>query len=296
MATAHPPQPRGIDGLEGREPIGACLTVGTKGPKGNPIDRGKFYVKSPDMAGDGARPPHPAFRAFNENEGVFRQRVAGVLVHSAWPECFEFGLRAQVLPKHPTHPRKVPACVGDGVRAVRYAGTGEDGSHDFREIACPHDACEFRQGDPKPCKPWMRFLFRPIWPGEGKLPTPLMKFTSQSWNTVRNFVGFRDYVESQARSLGVTDWTWYGVTFEMTLTEKSDPSKKSRFPVVTITPTADVQSFLVAQRQMLRDVRQPLPVAITSRPVALLDAPQQEPETIAEDIVETQPGLFVRPS
>ena len=42
---------RGIAGIKGREPIGAVLSLGIKGPSGNPIDRDFWHVLNPDGSG-----------------------------------------------------------------------------------------------------------------------------------------------------------------------------------------------------------------------------------------------------
>ena len=40
-----------IEGLRGKEPVGAALTIGTKGPSGAPTDRDGSYIKVPDSSG-----------------------------------------------------------------------------------------------------------------------------------------------------------------------------------------------------------------------------------------------------
>lgn len=287
--------PSGIVGLTGREPIGAVLTVGHKGPKGNPEHTDRFYIVVPNEV-NGVRAEHPAFAAFNkaahpaladerheaydmaryQRELAARQIVRGNLVHASPEQCFEHHLKAQVLQGHPAHPAKAPHCVGDGRNAKRWDG------RDFREIVCPNEGCEFRQAPaankPTPCKPWMRFLFRPRWADGSPLPMPLMKFTSGAWNTTANFLGLFQYVAEQASALGVARYTLYGLPFTMQLTKKKRKGDEGgrAFPVVSIAPEVDLQEFLWNQHTRALEY--------SSRPVAALtDREQQDPAELYAD-------------
>ena len=279
MSTGHHQRPSGIEGLAGREPIGAALTVGTKGANGAPTDRDRWYFKAPNMDGSGRRPEHPRFSAYHALDVGHRKTIPGVLVHAVPADCFEYGLAAQVLPGL-AHPGKMPSCAGDGKSATRWNGSA------FDEIACPHDACEFRQErkGKVPCKPMARFLFRTNFPGEWgtKLPALLVKFSTHSWNTVRNLIGFFDYLSAQALALGVSDPSFYGLTFELALTEKTNSERKSRFPVVTISPTFDVQALLMEQSARRALLASPQPVALLT---------DDAPAVVAADAAEISPGL-----
>ena len=55
----------GIHGVRGREPIGAALTIGIKGPRGNPIEKDRFHLLEPRESKDKKRKPSPLFRFFN---------------------------------------------------------------------------------------------------------------------------------------------------------------------------------------------------------------------------------------
>ena len=74
----------------------------------------------------------------------------------------------------------------------------------------------------------MRLLFQPVWQSD-KLPTPLMKFTSQSWHTISGLVGMFEHIAEQAAQLGVESPSLYGMPFEMVLVTKTDPVKRHRF-------------------------------------------------------------------
>lgn len=243
----------GIEGLTGRDPIGAAITIGRKGPSGAPIETDRFFIVMPvdTLVGQHrVRPLHPSFVAFNEADPKHRQSIRGNLVHASQSDCMDYNLRAQVLSplsKWPAHPQKRPACSGDGKRATRFFGFADDGSEDWREIECPNERCEFRIGAKKLCKPFARFLFRPHWESN-KLPTPLMKLTTGSWHSVSALVGFFDYVSEQARNLGMESFSLFGLPFVLTLSTKTKPQDKQRFPVLSISPEVDLVQFFLSQR------------------------------------------------
>lgn len=264
----------GIEGLKGREPVGAALTIGIKDrAKGFPIEKDRFHLVQPREA-DGRRAYLPVFEAFNTAAPDLRRFIQGNLVHTSRIECFEHYLKNQVGPQRKSHPNKRPFCIGDGTHAMRWMGGDPD---DFRQITCPHDKCEFRQGKPVPCKPWMRFLFRLRWKEGSKWPTPLTKFTSGSWFTVSNFLGFFDYVDRAAAGVGLQSYSLMGFPFTLQLTEQTKASEKTRFPVVTISPEADpIEWFQWQQQQM---------AALTAgqAAVALPEPPEQDDLIIAGD-------------
>lgn len=287
-APAKPlPTPSGIADLKGREPIGAAVTIGVKGAKGFPIERDRFHVVEAAEDADGRRQHHRAFAYFNEQPPEKRRLLRGNLVHATRERCFEWHLRDQVGPNG-AHPQRRPFCTGDGVRAVRWMGGDAD---NFKEIECPHERCEFRQdpggGKPIPCKPWMRLVFRLDWDpatqaalakvGRPALPSMTVKFTSGSWNTVRNAVGFFDQFTDTARELGIPDAKLFGLPFTMQLGERTNRERKSRFPVVTFTPSMDLIEFLAAQKRDLD--------ALGAMPVheALTDETQQAPDVVHAD-------------
>ena len=277
---------RGIQGLQGKEPVGAVLTIGTKSAdKGFPTDRDRFYVKVPDSSND-VRVNHPAFSVFNGAAAELRRSVRGVLVHAAEAECFEWHRKAQKLPPPFQNHSKLPACTGDGKKAKRLALL-PDKRVEHVEMPCPNELCQFAQAPnertPPCCKPWARLLFQPIWQSD-KLPTPLMKFTTQSWHSISAIVGFFDYIREQAGLCGVQNPQLFGLPFEMTLTEKSSPERKTKFPVIRITPTVQIQAFLLGQMQRGQQLAQ------GRQYVALLDAPEQDPDVLAADHAQVNVG------
>jgi hypothetical protein len=276
-----------IEGLVGRIPVGAVLTIGTKGPSGAPTDRDRFYLKVPDSA-DGERTCHPSFGPFNTAKPELRQTMRCVLVHASPADCFEWHRKAQKIMGggFRNHP-KLPACTGDGKRAKRLVLLS-DGAVQHQDIPCPNNLCEYAQAPAKgkpQCGPWMRLLFQPVWQTD-KLPTPLIKFTSQSWHTISGLVGMFDHIAEQAAQLGVASPSLYGLSFDMILVTKTDPVKKTSFPVVRFSPTVNLQAFLLAQQATRKQL------ADAPQYVGLLDAHEQNPDVIDADrraIVPTQP-------
>ena len=258
-----------IAGVEGREPVGAVLSVGTrKSATAAPSDRDRFYIKLPKTDGTKTRPEHPAFAAYHKAEPEHRRVVQAVVVHGRREEWTTAGLMHYAQKGDPT-PNGRPWCTGDGQEATRW----DRAAGAYRTIACPHDRCEYRQGREPLCKPLLRVLFQPVWAAGSKLPTPLMELDAKSWHGAQNMAGMIRHVEEQARHLGVPDgWSWYGFRFSIHLTEQTSRERQSRFPVLRFTPEVSVQSFLLAQaenRDRLADAYRPR-VALT------------EPETVID--------------
>jgi len=284
-----------IAGLQSKEPVGAVLTVGTKGPNGAPTDRDRFYIKVPDSQGN-ERVPHPAFGEFNGAEPKYRQSMTCVLVHATEAECFEWHRKAQKFPAPFKNHSKLPSCTGDGTTAKRLAMVGD--KVEFKEIPCPNDLCQYaiapNERTPPCCKPWARLLFQPVWPAGTKLAiqgrTPLMKFTTQSWHTIAGLVGMFKHISEQAALLGVQHGVnLYGLPFEMTLIQKSDAEKKSKFPVVRFSPTVNLQEFLIRQAQRVQQL------AAGPSYIGLLDGPEQDPDVLLADKATIEPGPMQQP-
>ncbi len=269
----------GIAGLEGRDPIGVVLSIGRKkdgNEKGFPVERDRFHLVMPREE-NGVRPAHPAFAPFNNAPAEKRQVIRGNLVHPNRADCFEYYRRAQVLDRR-AHPDRRPCCEGDGKDATRWVGPGPD---DWAKIPCPNKLCPFASGEPAQCKPFSRLLFRLRWPEGNPLPCLLAKFTTGSWNSCANLIGFFDYIEETARQLGVADYKLFGFPFVLTLTQQTRPSQKTKFPVVTISPDdVDPIAFFTAQVQQ----RQALGAY---HPVALIDT---TPEEDYEDVTSISRG------
>lgn len=246
--------PEGIAGLQPREPVGAVLSVGVKdSDRGFPVEKDRFHLLMPKPSeGTGnlqRRVHHPAYRAYNSLPKERRQVLYGALVHAKQDECFEHHLKAQKIPGLQV-PHRRPACVGDGITAQRF----DPRSGEYVEIQCPHERCQYRAGNPPPCKPFMRLLFRIVWPeglAEGAWPSQLMRFTSGGWNTVKNALGLFKEIEAAARALRLREYSLYGLPFSLTLVEHTNPEKKSRFPVVHFSLMASPEAFFMQQHAQL---------------------------------------------
>lgn len=276
--------PTGIVGLKGRENFGAVLSMGVKGQRGFPVEKDRFHIVWPQEDEAGIRPHHPQFAPFNRAGPEHRKVVLGQLVHHTKDECFQYSYRCQADRRLPAHPKKVPACRGNGATALRWDGD------DFREIPCPAEKCEFRQpiSDKKgpPCKPWMRFGFRLVWRDRASdLPTPATKFTSGGWNTIKNFLGFFEAIERAAEGLGFADYSLMGFRFSIQLVEKKGPAQ--RFPTAVIVPLDDPIEFLMQQVEHRQQ--------IAARPTvaALTDREQSNPRTELGDWYNHTPGRVI---
>ena len=266
-------KPNTIKGLAGRDPIGAVVSIGVKDKnRGFPTETDRWHIVQPrDDAG--VRPLHPGFQSFNAAPPEKRKVLRGNLVHASQTACFEHHLKAQVL--RGAHPNKRPACIGDGVHATRWEGGDPD---DFMNIKCLNELCEYRLTTPPKCKPFMRMLFRLRWPDGVALPTPLVKFTSGSWNTTANFLGFFEYMHSTAKELGIENYTFFGFPFLLTLHRQTKASSRSAFPVVTISPEEDPVSFFMRQRAQIRELAGSVPCE------TLTDQSQQDVDLVYEDV------------
>jgi hypothetical protein len=273
---------RGIAGFEGREQSGGCLTIGRKHTeKGFPTDKDRFWITNPRET-DGIKQLHPKFTKFNEAKRELRLSISGNLVHATEQECFEYNRNAQVLDK--AHPFKLPCCSGDGIRASRWMG-GDPSN--FKDIECPGDKCEFAMGDNPKCRVWMRFMFRVRWRDNSEMPAMVLKYASKGKNTLANFIGFFKSIHRDARNLGLKDYTLFGFPFIMTVADQTNSVKKTRYPVVTITSDMDTIEFFTMQREKIRQLS-------VSVPIALIEAPEQEPEVIYEDMKSVSiPSNFV---
>lgn len=292
---------RGIEGVTGREPVGAVLTIGKKGPKGNPVETDRFFLVVPTMGADGRRDPHPEFGKYNSAAPEHRQTIHAYLVHADEVDAWSWHLKAQVLPGYPAHPDKRPACIGDGRDATRYDPEGKLGKRTdsgFREIPCPNELCEFRLGEgAKPCKPWGRLYFRTRWRTDS-LPETLTKWTTGSWNSVLNIVGFFEHVHKQAKSLGLEEYSLYGLPFVLTLSRKTKPSAKASFPIVSIAPDFppgfDLISFFIQQKRQLQQLGGAPEVKLL--PVGARDPEETDAAEVYADHATITPGHVRKPA
>lgn len=235
-----------IKGLEGRDPVGAILSIGKKAPTGFPTETDRFHIVSTTQNENKIRPPHPAFKSFNEAPVEKRKIIRGNLIHATRDECFEYYLTAQVLAGKKMHPNKRPSCTGNGTIAMRWMENPDD-PNDYAEIKCPDKRCEYRQGDKPSCKPFARMLFRFRWPDGILFPELLAKTSTKGWDTCANYLGFFNYIEKVAKQLGIEKYSLFGYPFMLTLTRKTNATRRTSFPVVTITPEQDPIQFFTAQ-------------------------------------------------
>lgn len=264
-----------IKGLEGRDPIGAVLSCGKKSGRGFPTETDRFHFIN-TREESGIRHPHPAFMSFNTAQPDQRKVIRGSLVHSTVSECFEYHLKAQVL--NTKHPDRRPACVGDGVHATRWEGGAAD---EFFKIKCPNELCEFRQTAPPKCKPFARLLFRVRWKAGSTLPGILVKYTTGSWNTVRNLKGYFEYIEKSAKSMGMEHYSLFGMPFTLKLNKETRGSKKTAFPVVTIaSEMEDPITFFQHQADMISQIQ------AGQKPIALTDKSEQDADLVYSDVMQ----------
>ena len=86
-----------------------------------------------------------------------------------------------------------------------------------------------------------------------------------------------DHIAEQAAQLGVQRPSLYGLTFDMVLVTKTDPVKKTSFPVVRFSPTVNLQAFLQQQHESRKRL------AESPQYVGLLEATEQDPDVIDAD-------------
>lgn len=279
-----------IEGLEGRVPVGAVLTVGTKGPSGNPIENDRFFFKSPYPDTKNSRPLHPEFSAWNSADPSKRVTVRGHLGHNTQAECFEYALRAQVL-RPPAHPNMIPHCTGDGITATRWAVAG--GEWASRQMDCPNRLCEFRQGQKPACKPSARFYFYPRWNQDPPTPPMLVKLASQSWNSIANLLGFFEEINHNIQAMGLEGVSLYGLPFVLNLTRKTNAAQKTAFPVITISLLVDLVDFLAKQRGKLLEAGGLPRQLVAAGPMT---PSESTPEEVALDLATINPGIPTKPA
>lgn len=291
------PELRGIAGLKPREPVGAVLRVGRKGPSGAPIEKDRYTICSPFEApcayktktgktfNGTVRAPLDAFAAFNDATPEKRRSLRGNLVHATEHDVWHYKRAAVDLQdaRFPMHPNKIPTCEGDGRLARRLYGINDEGVEDWREIPCPNDLCPYA----KLCPPMLRFYFRPRWPEGNPLPSPLIKFTSRAWSTCANFLGFFEMISSVVEGFQMGQATLFGVPFVLTLHSKVDRKKGHVYAVTTITPDGDLVEFFGAQAAQLRDAGFAAPAMIAGA----TDPSEIDPKTVAADIADLTPAV-----
>jgi hypothetical protein len=272
---------------------GACLTIGQKDPRrGFPTDTDKFFIKKPTptlkkIGGRNVlyRENDPTFSRYNGSDKYELRNVIRLsIVHWAhlrdgWDsmnDCFHYQLAAQQLPRHQSHPRSIPVCSGNGTTATRWV------NQQFKEIECPNRLCQFRDGNPPPCKPIARLAFQLRWEEDkpwSDLPTPLTKFETRSWhNLSKIFIPFFKALHSQATQLGFKNYNFYNLPCILTLSKRTS-QRGSAVPAISINTDfprgITLLDFLIEQAQTQNMVDALVKPTLKNDPI-ITDTPGQQ--------------------
>lgn len=276
---------RGIEGLRGREPVGAILSAGTKDGK-RFVHKDMFFIKSnAKQKEEASKPEHPAFARYHALKPEHRRVLYGNLVHSREEEIWTYKRSMYRFPKDTfQNPLKGFACEGDGREAIRWdARLGEFVKH----TPCG-DLCEFAQS--RDCKPDMKFLFRLRWPRDtsGEWAVPLTKLISHGWKTTANFLGFFEYVRNFKRQLRLDHLGFFGLPFMLELVQ--EPGKDNfPVPVIKISPDGDLLQFFQMQAQSVQQLGAATAIA------SLTDDSERDPDVIESDFRSIELGKDYEP-
>lgn len=96
-------------------------------------------------------------------------------------------------------------------------------------------------------------------------------------------------MDEQRAALGLSDVSLYGLPFQLSLIRKTNPRAKTGFPVLTISPMADIVEFFARQRTKLLESG-----AIPRMIAAGVKSPEEShPAEVAADYETITPG-YVR--
>lgn len=257
---------RGIGQVYARQPIGAVLQIGwrqkdesgrwkyvgafggseKKGMKrcfnimtavpNTKIKRGTMDVP--------ARSLHPDFARFNSADPEKCMSIRAVLVNKDAKDAYRKSLGAFKCLSRDKNPPSGWFCKGDAQKAVRW----DAASQSFREIACPAEACEFRQEGSGPknqgtlCKCNLSLLAQFRW-ASGDLPQLMFQWDSKSWNNAGNLEGLFGQVDEAAGVLGYPNGTFPVMGLPITLTLSQKVKESSQFPIVSLSVDGDVFSW-----------------------------------------------------
>lgn len=296
---------QGVEGLRPRAPIGVVATVGHRGQGGTPVDKDRFFLMAPDAPAKAygsksyfTRELHGQFKAWNDaaNAGDPRTRtLSGVIVHSDFHRAVDLSRVAMKLPDM-ANPSKQPCCRGNGREASRFSGV-LDGVEVFAKIACPGRLCPYAQGDSPPCKPTAHLLFMLQWiGGQAKMPSMLCAWSSRSPRSIENMLGLFALVlgtqavapdsdpdtwePGLAASLGITNPSLVGLPFTMTVGERTNAEKRTRYPTVRFS-AGDLEAWIRSQAQLRELVGGPALAALPAAPI----------DTMAPEFEAALPGL-----
>lgn len=228
----------GLPGLRPRQYPAVALTIGTKGDRGAPTDKERFYLKAADgdkvkyQTNGGkeydalAKPPHPLFSEWHAGRVGSRVSIPIKLAHLAQDDAFKYHFKGQPEMRGiPRHPRRGPGCYGNGQVAYRWDGKA------YATCRCPADQCPYRQGERPECKPFMWLGGRLAIPG---LPSLSFEFKSYSIHSIANVAGFFQGFAEACIGMGVDPARvpLWGLPATLNLTQVTRPEK--RFPVVKL--------------------------------------------------------------
>lgn len=257
-----------------RRPVFAILRIGKKhGQRGQPTDRGNFYVVEPvasqrefEKSRGGTfkapyRGEHPEFAAYNRREN--RTSFRGILPYAALTECWEVRRRAASLPGHPQHPNLFVTCESrDGERAERLIAIGESAAEHrknsvdqdwvgekpedeaWASIACPGALCEYAQSGECSTRAWLYFIAN-----EPDLPRVLMRYqTGGQATTIQNIGAFFADLDRMARAVGLLLDNVAGIPFVLNLSTAVSRKHGRMMPVVQMAVDGTITQVLTERR------------------------------------------------
>ena len=155
----------------------------------------------------------------------------------------------------------------------------DDDTNDFVEMQCLGNRCEFAQGQPPPCRPWMRVVFLLTHWGNGQsLPGVLAKFTSGGWQTYQNFLGFFEQIQTAAQQIGIENPNLTGYPLTLHHLYKTKPEKRIKYQVIEVYPRKSPYEFLAEQTKLIKSIRSEY-----GELEAITDQTQQQPQVVFED-------------
>jgi hypothetical protein len=271
------------------------------GKAGMPVEKDRFHIlsvgfepepikgsKAPGL-GKYRHPPHPEFGRFHAAPVEERRTLRGHLLLPRAEDCHEAGYVAPDLERGRgavpdggvwgKTSTGAPACIGDGERAQRHFGDGEDGQPTYQEVPCRDRTCIFRKRDL--CKP-LAILYFQLDGTPYDAPRVVARFQSRGYRTVEALKGFFEMIEQVAKGMALAPGTWdlTGLPFEMHIGMAIQPKqdKTHKFPTATFSPI-DLPSFLQAKARS----RQTL-MGLPGSPLLL-----ESGEEADELVVERQP-------
>lgn len=266
------------------------VRMGRKGERGGVVEKDRFHLCCGRANGAGTNAtsnPHPSFSAFNAAEPRYRQELRGTLIHARWEAPSRHGdgcawtrFDASRLPGHEVPPGLHPVCSGDGQRARRWV-RGK-----WQEIACPGDACQFRQprqetrggktSEVTDCKRTSTLVFQLRWGEiEGKRPLPSCSCFVESggpWSyATMQWWGFYGAIKQQWNQMGgAGEPDLYGLPIRLSLQRRTVPGRGAEVWVPELytdfSAGQTLQSFLAWRAEQAERAR---PLLAGAAPLAL---------------------------